>query len=69
MAHITSIDPFELLLSGHAYIKLTLPDPPPTEILREMLDDMTPDEKRVALARVRALTAYANALERELKKG
>jgi len=69
MAHIAAIDPVELMLSGQAYIKLTLPDPPPPEVLREMIDDMTLDEKRVALARVRALAAYAAALEKELKKG
>lgn len=69
MAHIADVDPLDLMLNGHAYVRLTLPDPPAPEVLREMIENMRPDEKRLALARVRALSAYINALEKELKKG
>jgi hypothetical protein len=69
MAHISDVDPLDLMLNGHAYVRLTLPDPPAPEVLREMVESMRPEEKRLALARVRALSAYINALERELKKG
>jgi hypothetical protein len=69
MAHIADVDPLDLMLSGQAYIRLTLPDPPAPEVLREIVENMRPDEKRLALARIRALSAYVNALEKELKKG
>jgi hypothetical protein len=69
MAHIADVDPLDLMLNGHAYIRLNLPDPPAPEVLREMVESMRPDERRLALGRVRALCAYINALEKELKRG
>jgi uncharacterized membrane protein len=67
-----AIDPWALLLTGELYVKLkTLPDPPPELFLdriRERVRAMGPVEKRLALARVKALGALARALEQELSK-
>jgi len=74
MAHqYVAIDPLALLLSPSVYVKLTLPDPPPIEVLRReiqvLVKEMDATEKRVALTRAKALGAYAKALEKELAAG
>jgi len=71
MSHrLVAIDPLALLLSPSVYIRLTLPDPPPIEVLiqeiRALTSDMDATEKKAALARAKALGAYAKALEKEL---
>ena len=70
MEHFTAIDPLALILRSDIYVRLTLPDPPPIEVLREnireALKNMTTDERNRALVHVRAVQAYANAVEREL---
>jgi murein DD-endopeptidase MepM/ murein hydrolase activator NlpD len=65
-----AIDPLALILSGEVYVKLTLPDPPPFEVLRAyaraLARSASSAEKRQALNRARALRAYAEAVEQEL---
>jgi hypothetical protein len=65
-----AIDPLALMLSGEMYVKLTLPDPPPFEVLRAyaraLARSASAAEKRRALNRARALRVYADAVEQEL---
>jgi len=74
MAQIVAIDPRALVLSGSAYIRLTLPDPAPDELeveiaeLRELAQTLGVEEKRLALTRAKALGAFASALERVLSE-
>jgi hypothetical protein len=67
-----AIDPLALILRGDIYVKLTLPDPPPIEVLRAQIEElvrtMTPDERKQALERVRAFKDYQNVVEQELNK-
>lgn len=67
-----AIDPLALLLPDGIYVNLTLPDPPPEEVLlgrlRQRVHTMTIDERRHALARVRSLSAEATVVERELSQ-
>ena len=71
MAHrLVAIDPLALLLSPSVYIRLTLPDPPPIEVLtreiQALVRDMDATEKKAALTRAKALGAFAKAMEKEL---
>jgi predicted Co/Zn/Cd cation transporter (cation efflux family) len=67
-----AIDPLALALSGDVYIKLHLPDPPPIDQviarIHEVVKGMTPDQKRQAAGRVKALRIYAETLEAELSR-
>ena len=62
-----AIDPLVLILSGEVYVKLTLPDPPPYEVIRTYAEALaraaTPEQKRQALDRARALQTYVRAVE------
>jgi hypothetical protein len=62
----TAIDPLALILRSDIYIILHLPDPPPPDVLREnvraAVKGMTADERIQALARLRGLKTYAEAL-------
>jgi hypothetical protein len=73
VAYVVAIDPLALILSGQVYVRLTLPDPPPIDELNahihELVGEMGSEETRYALARAKALGAYARALEDELSKG
>jgi hypothetical protein len=64
------IDPLALILSGEVYVKLTLPDPPPFEVIRAYARSMartaSAAERRLALNRARFLRAYVEAIEQEL---
>jgi hypothetical protein len=68
--HEVAIDPLALVLSSEVYIKLHLPDPPPVEALqayvRERIESMTAKQKVQTRARVRALKAYAQAVDKEI---
>lgn len=70
MEHYTAIDPLALILRSDIYVRLTLPDPPPIEVLREnireALKGMTPEERGRALTHVRTVINYAQTVEREL---
>ena len=71
MAHnFVAIDPLALLLSPSVYVRLTLPDPPPPEVLRReiqaLVKNMDAAEKKAAATRAKALGAFAKALEKEL---
>jgi hypothetical protein len=65
-----AIDPLALLLSGEVYVKLTLPDPPPIEVLRAqaraLAKSASAADNRRALARARAFRTYAQAVEEAL---
>jgi hypothetical protein len=65
-----AIDPLALILSGEVYVKLTLPDPGPEEVLRAharaLARTASSLEKRRALNRARILRQYAQIVEEEL---
>ena len=70
MAHnFVAIDPLALVLSSSVYVRLTLPDPPPIEVLRALIREMDATERRSALARAKSLGAFAKSLEKELAAG
>ena len=68
--HEVAVDPLALILRGDIYVKLKLPNPPPIEVLKiqtvEMVRTMAPDERRQALAQVRAFKAYQEVVEQVL---
>ncbi|MBV9494754.1 MAG: hypothetical protein JOZ54_10955 [Acidobacteria bacterium] len=73
MSHeLLAVDPLSLLLSPSVYIRLTLPDPPPIEVLtsqfRELVRNMDVAERRQASSRAKALGVYADALQKALSK-
>lgn len=67
-----AIDPLALILGHDLYVKINLPRPVPVLIdalmdrIRKEVKAMGPEEKRHALARVKALSAFARAVEEEL---
>jgi murein DD-endopeptidase MepM/ murein hydrolase activator NlpD len=65
-----TIDPLALILSGEIYVKLTLPDPPPIEVLRAharaLARAATPSERRGVLNRARVMQVYVKAVEQAL---
>jgi hypothetical protein len=66
-----AIDPLALILRHDIYVRLTLPDPPPVEVIeaqiRQLVKTMSPNERKLALTQVKAFrTVYARILEREL---
>lgn len=69
-----AIDPLALILGANSqvYVRLTLPDPPPIDILidqvREQIRTMGPEQRRRALERVRGLGEALRAVERELNE-
>jgi len=70
LSEYRTIDPLALILSGEVYVKLTLPDPPPIEVLRAhagaLARSATPSERRGALNRARVLQVYVKAVEQAL---
>jgi hypothetical protein len=70
MERIVAIDPLALLLRHDIYVRLTLPDPPPPEVLkagiREAINKMSVEERRVTAVRAKALAQYAATIEKEL---
>jgi hypothetical protein len=69
-----AIDPIALVLGAHSplYVRLTLPDPPPIEVLveqiREQVKGMREAERRRALERVKGLNESLQVLARELDR-
>jgi len=67
-----AIDPLALILRGEVYVRLTLPDPPPDEVLRarieELVEAMTREQKRRALERLKAFRDYEKVLQQVLDK-
>jgi murein DD-endopeptidase MepM/ murein hydrolase activator NlpD len=67
-----AIDPLALLLGAHsdAYVRLTLPDPPPIDVItaqvRAQVAAMSPAERRRALTRLRGLEEYLAVMRKEL---
>ena len=61
-----AIDPLALILSNAAYVRLTLPDPPPDDIItaqvKQVAAQLKGDERKQALTRAKTLAAYANAM-------
>jgi hypothetical protein len=71
MAHqYVAIDPLALLLSPSVYVRLTLPDPPPPDVLAKeialLVHGMDATEIRVATVRVKALRGYVESMEKAL---
>lgn len=68
--HEVAIDPLALILSDAVYVRLTLPDPPPIDLLTDQVDQavsrMSADERKRAEARADAMAEYAKALKRSL---
>ena len=62
--------PLSLLLSGQVYVRLTLPDPPPIDVIRERLREsvreMGPAEREYALANAKVLGEYVRVVEEEV---
>jgi len=71
-SHYLAIDPLALVLSSQAYVRLTLPDPPPIDVwtrqVRDIVAAMTPQERRDALARAKGLDGRLRVLEQELSR-
>jgi Peptidase family M23 len=69
-SYYLAIDPLALVLSSQAYVRLTLPDPPPIDVwtrqVREMVKAMTAQQRREALARAKTLDGHLKVLEKEL---
>lgn len=67
-----AIDPLAMVLAGNIYVDLSLPNPPPDEVVRDrirtLVRGMGPGEKRKALARLKSLDAYHKELQRELER-
>jgi Peptidase family M23 len=67
-----AIDPLALLLGAQSatYIRLTLPDPPPLDVIpaqvRAQVSRMSASERQRALARLKRLREYVDVLAREL---
>lgn len=70
---VLAIDPLALILSNEAYVRLTLPDPPPDEFItarvKQAVAQLKTAERARALAGAKVLGAYANAMEKALSKG
>jgi hypothetical protein len=62
------VDPLALILSPHIYMIIHLPDPPPDLRARvlESVKEMSTKDRQQALARVRVLAAYTNAVVKAL---
>jgi murein DD-endopeptidase MepM/ murein hydrolase activator NlpD len=70
LGQYVAIDPLALVLSNAVYVKLTLPDPPPIEVVRArlaaMLQRMSPAERKQTLANVQQWTRWLEGVQREI---
>lgn len=70
--HALAIDPLALILRPDIYVKLTLPDPPPIDLflrqVREVIEAMSIEDRRLALGRVELYQKQLAALEREIRE-
>jgi len=70
-----AIDPVALILGATSavYVNLTLPDPPPIDILtaqvRTLVASMSPAERQRALVQLRGLEEYVSVMRKELSQG
>ena len=65
-----AIDPMALILSDRAYliwVQIHHPDDPALPKVAEVVKSLTVEEKKFALARAKALTAYGKAVEESLQ--
>jgi hypothetical protein len=66
-----AIDPLALILSGQIYVLLTLPDPPPPDVLRKQIEarlrGMSIAQRSAALTNLKQMQKYVNAIANELK--
>jgi murein DD-endopeptidase MepM/ murein hydrolase activator NlpD len=66
-----AIDPLALILRSDIYVLLTLPDPPPPEVIERQVSatvkTMPPAERKRALARAKKFMVFVQALQRELE--
>jgi hypothetical protein len=67
-----AIDPLALILPSEVYIKLTLPDPPPIDIVieraRRAIASMSPEAREQLRVRLNRIHQAADAIARELEK-
>jgi murein DD-endopeptidase MepM/ murein hydrolase activator NlpD len=69
-----AIDPVALVLGAHSqiYVLLTLPDPPPIDVITEQVRTqvklMGPADRQSALGRLKGLQEYVQVMERELNQ-
>ena len=65
-----AIDPLALILTNQAYVRLTLPDPPPPGVLRDQIaaqvKAMSVAQRKAALANLERVQAYVKAVAGEL---
>jgi hypothetical protein len=70
--HTLAIDPLALILSNDVYVRLTLPDPPPIEVIqkfvRERIAGMSAQEFKRASARVKEMKALTDEMAKEFEK-
>jgi hypothetical protein len=66
-----AIDPLALILSNKIYVLLTLPDPPPPDLLRKQIEarlrGMSIAQRNATQTSLKQMQQYLNAIERELK--
>ncbi len=66
------VDPTALLLSNEVLVRLTLPDPPPLEVLRRRIKsrvhELSIAKRRAVLANLERLQACAKTIATELKR-
>ena len=67
-----AVDPLYLILSNEVYVRLTLPDPPPPDVLRELivaqLRGMSMAQRRAVAANVKRVQAYVKAIQNEIER-
>jgi hypothetical protein len=65
-----AIDPMSLILSDRAYliwVELHHPNEPALSKVAEIVKSLSPEEKKVALAKASALIAYGKSVEESLR--
>jgi len=67
-----AIDPLYLVLRNDVYVRLTLPDPPPPDVLREQvatqLAGLSVAQRRAVLANVKRVQTYVKAIQNEIER-
>jgi hypothetical protein len=64
---LVAIDPLALILSSEVYVKIHLPDPPPTPLaFRELVKGLSSSDRKLARERARRLGEYVKSIENAL---
>jgi hypothetical protein len=62
-----AIDPLALILSNEVYVKIHLPDPPPTPLaFRDLVKGLSPSDRKLVHERARRLGEYVKSIESAL---